>query len=157
MDRTPHRQSRTRHAEAQSRELGSCLALIVCIILFASFVCVRTQHVGEYSTVIVVGAGIGATPVSSTLKSIVFYKWRVNVGECFPAHAYFMWVCAYRDIDAFRWLLRTIKEAQDEIGQCLCDRCALRPSSFIILFSPLLCCCCCPCPLQCICVRRLRR
>ena len=74
-----------------------------------------TQHVGEYSTVIVVGAGIGATPVSSTLKSIVFHKWRVNVGQCFPEHAYFAWVCAHRDIDAFRWLIRTIREAQDEI------------------------------------------
>ena len=74
-----------------------------------------TQHVGEYSSVMVVGAGIGATPVCSTLKSVVFHKWRVNVGECFPAHAYFMWVCAYRDIDAFRWLIRTIKEAQDEV------------------------------------------
>jgi hypothetical protein len=74
-----------------------------------------TQHIGEYSTVMVVGAGIGATPVSSTLKSIVFHKWRVNVGECFPQHAYFVWVCAHRDIDAFRWLIRTIKEAQDEI------------------------------------------
>jgi hypothetical protein len=74
-----------------------------------------TQHVGEYSTVIVVGAGIGATPVSSTLKSVVFHKWRVNVGQCFPEHAYFAWVCAHRDIDAFRWLIRTIREAQDEI------------------------------------------
>lgn len=74
-----------------------------------------TQHISEYSAVIVVGAGIGATPVSSTLKSIVFHKWRVNVGECFPAHAYFTWVCAHRDIDAFRWLIRTIREAQDEV------------------------------------------
>jgi len=73
------------------------------------------QHIGEYSTVMVIGAGIGATPVSSCLKSIVFHKWRVNIGECFPAHAHFMWVCAWRDIDAFRWLIRTIKEAQDEV------------------------------------------
>jgi hypothetical protein len=74
-----------------------------------------TQHIGEYSTVIVVGAGIGATPVSSTLKSIVHHTWRLNIGQCFPASAYFVWVCAYRDVDAFRWLIRTIKEACDEV------------------------------------------
>ena len=33
----------------------------------------------------------------------------------FPDHAYFMWVCAHRDIDAFRWLIRNIKDAQDEV------------------------------------------
>jgi predicted ferric reductase len=74
-----------------------------------------TQHIGEYGTVMVIGAGIGATPVASCLKSVVFHKWRVNVGECFPARAHFMWVCAWRDIDAFRWLIRIIKEAQDEV------------------------------------------
>ena len=26
-----------------------------------------------------------------------------------------MWVCSYTDIDAFRWLIRTLKDAQDEI------------------------------------------
>lgn len=74
-----------------------------------------TQHIGEYSTVLCIGAGIGATPVSSCLKSVVFHKWRLAIGECFPQHAYFMWVCAHRDIDAFRWLIRALKEAQDEV------------------------------------------
>jgi hypothetical protein len=74
-----------------------------------------TQHIGEYSSVLIIGSGIGATPLSSTLKSIVFHKWRVNVGECYPDRACFAWVCAHRDIDAFRWLIRTIREAQDEV------------------------------------------
>lgn len=74
-----------------------------------------TQHIGEYDTVVVVGAGIGATPVSAAIKSVVFHKWRLFMGACFPDNAYFMWVCAHRDINAFRWLIRIIKDAQDEV------------------------------------------
>lgn len=74
-----------------------------------------TQHIGEYTTCMIIGAGIGATPVSSCIKSVVFHKWRLFMGACFPDHAYFMWVCAHRDIDAFRWLIRIIKDAQDEM------------------------------------------
>lgn len=74
-----------------------------------------TQHVSEYSVAMIVGAGIGATPVSATLKSVVFHRWKYFIGECFPDHAFFMWVCAHRDIDAFRWLIRNIKDAQDEV------------------------------------------
>lgn len=57
----------------------------------------------------IVGAGIGVTPVAATLKSIVFHRWKFFIGQCFPDHAYFMWVCGYPDIDAFRWLIRTLK------------------------------------------------
>lgn len=69
----------------------------------------------EYSVAMVMGAGIGATPVSATLKSVVFHRWKYFIGQCFPDHAYFYWVCAHRDIDAFRWLIRNIKDAQDEV------------------------------------------
>lgn len=74
-----------------------------------------TQHVSEYSVAMIMGAGIGATPVSATLKSVVFHRWKYFIGQCFPDHAYFYWVCAHRDIDAFRWLIRNIKDAQDEV------------------------------------------
>jgi NADPH oxidase len=74
-----------------------------------------TQHMGEYSQVMIIGAGIGVTPVSSTLKSIVYFKWKFGMGACFPDHAYFYWVCAYKDVSAFRWLIRIIKDAQDEV------------------------------------------
>jgi hypothetical protein len=63
----------------------------------------------------IIGAGIGATPVSATLKSVVFHKWKYYIGQCFPDHAYFMLVVAHRDIDAFRWLIRVLKDAQDEV------------------------------------------
>jgi len=74
-----------------------------------------TQHISEYDTVMVIGAGIGVTPVASTLKSIVFYKWKYTIGNAYPDNAYFVWVCGYGDIDAFRWLIKAVKESQDEV------------------------------------------
>lgn len=74
-----------------------------------------TQHISEYNTVIVAGAGIGVTPVASTLKSVVLHRWKFFLGHCFPDNAYFFWVCAHNDIDSFRWLIRNIKDCQDEI------------------------------------------
>jgi NAD(P)H-flavin reductase len=75
-----------------------------------------TQHVGEYETVMIIGGGIGVTPVSSTLKSILYHRWKISQGTCYPSAAYFYWVVAYDDIDAFRWLLRYLKDAADEVA-----------------------------------------
>jgi len=74
-----------------------------------------TQHLGEYRRVMIVGAGIGVTPVASTMKSVVFHRWKYSMGDCFPDHAYFLWVCGFGDIDAFRWFIKVIKDAQDEV------------------------------------------
>mmetsp|Transcript_9197 Transcript_9197/g.13801 ORF Transcript_9197/g.13801 Transcript_9197/m.13801 type:complete len:999 (+) Transcript_9197:58-3054(+) len=75
-----------------------------------------TQHITKYRQVMVVGAGIGVTPVASSCKSVVFHKWRTAVGKVFPHHGYFYWVCSHRDIDSFRWLIRLVKECQDEVS-----------------------------------------
>lgn len=68
-----------------------------------------TQHIGEYDHVMVVGAGIGCTPIAATLKSITQHKWRYYMGRCHPDHAYFFWVISHGDVDSFRWLIRAIK------------------------------------------------
>ena len=74
-----------------------------------------TMHVPEYHTAMVIGSGIGVTPVAATLKSVVLHRWKFYIGHCFPDNAYFYWVCAHRDIDSFRWLIRAIKDCEDEI------------------------------------------
>jgi hypothetical protein len=61
-----------------------------------------TQHVPEYTTVMVVGGGIGVTPVASTLKSVIFHRWRNTIGVCHPSHAYFYWVISWKDLDSFQ-------------------------------------------------------
>jgi len=63
----------------------------------------------------VIGAGIGVTPVAATMKSVVFHRWKYFIGKAFPDHAYFYWVCGFGDIDAFRWFIKVIKDAQDEV------------------------------------------
>jgi len=74
-----------------------------------------TQHIGEYSVAMILGAGIGVTPVAATMKAVVFHRWKYSIGKAYPDHAYFYWVCGYGDIDAFRWFIKIIKDAQDEV------------------------------------------
>ena len=74
-----------------------------------------TQHLGEYGTSIVVGAGIGVTPVRSTLQSIVYYRFKRGIGQTFPDHAYCVWIVNYKQLDAYRFMCRTLKEAEDEM------------------------------------------
>jgi len=74
-----------------------------------------TQHLGEFSVCMVCGGGIGVTPVAASLKSVVFHRWKYFIGQCYPDHAYFFWVCNYNDIDSFRWLIRVLKDSQDEL------------------------------------------
>eukprot|EP01006_Ploeotia_vitrea_P037004 TRINITY_DN66080_c5_g1_i8.p1 TRINITY_DN66080_c5_g1~~TRINITY_DN66080_c5_g1_i8.p1 ORF type:complete len:796 (-),score=441.02 TRINITY_DN66080_c5_g1_i8:116-2233(-) len=74
-----------------------------------------TQHISEYHTCMIAGAGIGVTPVASTLKSVVMHRWKYYMGHCYPDNAYFAWVCSHRDVESFRWLVRTIKECEDEL------------------------------------------
>jgi predicted ferric reductase len=74
-----------------------------------------TQHLSEYDEVMICASGIGVTPLSSAMKSIVFHKWKKFIGRCFPDRAHFFWCCSHRDIKSFRWFVRTIKEAEDAV------------------------------------------
>lgn len=75
-----------------------------------------TQHFSEYNDVMVCASGIGVTPLASALKSIVHFRWRFAVDRAFPDVARFIWVAAHREIPSFRWLVRTIKEAEDALA-----------------------------------------
>ena len=60
-------------------------------------------------------SGIGVTPLASTMKRsfLIGAKW---ARRCFPDRARFYWVCSHRDVDNFRWFIRTIKEADDQVN-----------------------------------------
>lgn len=75
-----------------------------------------TQHFCEYNEVLVTASGIGVTPLSSALKSIVHFRWQYAVDRAFPDNATFVWVAAHKEIPSFRWLVRTIKEAEDALS-----------------------------------------
>ena len=78
-----------------------------------------TRHIGQYDEVMVCASDIGVTPLASTMKSVVFDKWPNGLGRCFPDRAHFFWVCSHRDVDNFRWFIRTIKEADDQVNNYL--------------------------------------
>ncbi len=75
-----------------------------------------TQHFCEYNEVLVAASGIGATPLASALKSIAHFRWRYSLDRAFPDCATFVWVVAHKEIPSFRWLVRTIKEAEDALA-----------------------------------------
>jgi hypothetical protein len=68
-----------------------------------------TQHVTEYEVDMIIGAGIGVTPVCSTVQSIVNHLWKFSSGMVYPSHAYFYWIVSYNDIDSFRWMCKTLE------------------------------------------------
>lgn len=74
-----------------------------------------TQHFCEYNEVMVCASGIGVTPLASALKSIAHFRWRFSLDRAFPDSATFIWVVAHKEIPSFRWLVRTIKEAEDAV------------------------------------------
>lgn len=74
-----------------------------------------TQHIAESAVCLVIGAGIGSTALSACLRQVVHHDWSKSVGECFPSHAYFVWVVPHRDIHSFRWLIQLIRETQDRV------------------------------------------
>lgn len=75
-----------------------------------------TQHLTESAICLVIGAGIGATALSACLRQVVHHDWSKSVGECFPSHAYFVWVVPHRDIHSFRWLVQLIQETRDRVN-----------------------------------------
>eukprot|EP01083_Nonionella_stella_P084577 234171_1 len=74
-----------------------------------------TQHLGEYSTSIIIGAGIGLTPLRATLQSVVYNKFKRGIGHTFPDHAYCVWIVNYKQLNAYRFMCRTLKDVEDQM------------------------------------------
>ena len=74
-----------------------------------------TQHLGKYKTAVIIGAGIGVTPLRATLQSIVYFRFKHGVGNTYPNNAYCVWVVNHKQIDAYKFMCRTLKEAEDEL------------------------------------------
>jgi len=73
-----------------------------------------TQHLGEYHVAMVVGGGIGVTPVRATLYSIV-HRFKYGLGMSYPDHAYLYWLVRHKDLRTYMFMMRTIKEVSDEL------------------------------------------
>lgn len=86
-----------------------------------------TQHLSEYSSAMIVTTGIGVTPLAASIKSIVQHRWRFFIGQSFPDHAFFYWLCSEKDLDQFRWFIRVIRNALDDMT----DMCAKNPETMV--------------------------
>jgi len=73
-----------------------------------------TQHLGEYHVAMVVGGGIGVTPVRATLFSIV-HRFKYGLGLSYPDHAYLYWLVRHKDLKTYMFMMRSIKEISDEL------------------------------------------
>lgn len=69
-----------------------------------------TQHVFDYQHILLIAGGIGATPMSSVLKSL-YYQMTSAGTECKVLKVYFLWVC--RNIESLEWF-RDLLAALDE-------------------------------------------
>eukprot|EP00808_Paulinella_micropora_P021484 g25932.t1 len=75
-----------------------------------------TQHLSEYHTAMVVGSGIGITPLHACLKSVVFHRWKYTIGKSYPDRVFFHWIFSYNEMSSFRWFVRAATEACDAVA-----------------------------------------
>jgi len=73
-----------------------------------------TQHIAEYDRVMVIGSGIGVTPLRASLESVIHHRFKYAVGNARPDHAYFYWIVSWKVVEGFCFMIRSIKEACDE-------------------------------------------
>ena len=67
-----------------------------------------TQHFDEYDCCMVIGAGIGLTPVSSILRGVTQYKWKKGYK---PDNIYIIWVVRHSEIPAFQWFIAQLTKS----------------------------------------------
>eukprot|EP00736_Rhodelphis_marinus_P006387 Rmarinus@m.10599 len=64
-------------------------------------------HITNYETVLLVGAGIGLTPFSSCLNSVMRQRWAKHQ-DSRPSHVHFVWSCRFDDFAAFQWFVEML-------------------------------------------------
>jgi hypothetical protein len=70
-----------------------------------------SEHFTNYGTVMMVGAGIGLTPVASVVSAIIKNRWRAGVK---PEILHMYWVVRANEVDSFQWLVHLLTELSFE-------------------------------------------
>lgn len=65
----------------------------------------------EFEVVILAAAGIGLTPASSVLRSLLQYRWRSDANAK-PHSIYFCWLCACPEVPAFEWFADELSDSE---------------------------------------------
>ena len=75
-----------------------------------------SQGYSDYDDVLLVGSGIGLTPVASILRSVLQYKWKKGHP---PNSLRFYWILSQREVHSYRWFIRLLAEL---VGSVVFDR-----------------------------------
>ncbi|GBG31984.1 NADPH oxidase 5 [Hondaea fermentalgiana] len=71
------------------------------------------QHYFEYDEVMLVGAGIGLTPSSAIIQSVLRHKWKKGFN---PSTIHFFFVVRHSEIFSFRWFIALLHELQGNVA-----------------------------------------
>lgn len=67
------------------------------------------QHYSEYTDAMVIGAGIGLTPLASIIKAVLRQKWKLGFD---PKTVHFYWVVRQSEVDSFTWFVKLLHELE---------------------------------------------
>lgn len=68
-------------------------------------------HYAAYQTSVVIGAGIGVTPLASILRGVLRYKWKRGYR---PQQLYGVWSVRQSEIAAYQWFIQALTELAAE-------------------------------------------
>jgi len=78
-----------------------------------------TVHYSSYHATMVIGAGIGLTPVAAVARATLRYKWKRGH---FPDCLFLVWVIRQSEIAAFQWFVQLLAELEAERARDLAAR-----------------------------------
>lgn len=73
--------------------------------------CAPAMRYLEFEVVILAAAGIGLTPASSILRSLLQHRWRTD-SHAKPQSLYFAWLCSCTEVPAFEWFADEMSDSE---------------------------------------------
>lgn len=70
-----------------------------------------SEHYTNFGTVMMVGAGIGLTPVASVINAVVRHRWKKGQD---PEILHMYWVVRANEVESFQWLVHLLAELSFE-------------------------------------------
>ena len=70
------------------------------------------EHYVNYETAMIIGAGIGLTPIASILQAVTQYKWKRGFH---PEILHVYWIVRQEEIPAFQWFIGLLTELERDL------------------------------------------
>eukprot|EP00397_Hematodinium_sp_SG-2012_P005158 GEMP01005176.1.p1 GENE.GEMP01005176.1~~GEMP01005176.1.p1 ORF type:complete len:679 (+),score=140.01 GEMP01005176.1:1062-3098(+) len=69
------------------------------------------MHYDEFDTVLIIGAGIGLTPLNSIISQVTTYSWR-KANRAKTTALYAVWLCRHAELPAYRWFMESCSDCE---------------------------------------------